>query len=102
MKKLNEMEIIKRAYENANDVFCQMEVDEIVDVLGTEVYLDSLEIAEKLQQLVTRYGFVDSVTVNSFDDSYTLDITFTHMLDCYHALVFEQYLYAKNDYGYNN
>ena len=104
LNKMTEMEIIEIAIENAQDMYSQMENDEICPNTGCSISIPSENNVEKLKQIAEKYEFVQNVEVNYDEvfEEYTLSVDFSRQLSCYNTLVFEMYLYAKNDYEFNN
>ena len=113
--KMTEIEIVKRAIESTEDIYedviedmitQSIQYDEEID-LGTtgvcfELEKDTYNVQNvlKLQDELLERSFIEYIKVEEYDSSIVLDVSYEHKLSTYDSLLFENYVYAKLDYGF--
>lgn len=113
--KMTEVEIVKRAIESTEDIYEEViedtirqciQYDEEID-LGTtgvsfELEKDTYNVQNvlKLQDELLERSFIEYIKVEEYDSSIVLDVSYEHKLSTYDSLLFENYVYAKLDYGF--
>ena len=113
--KMTEREIVKRAIESTEDIYedviedmitQSIQYDEEIN-LGTtgisfELEKDTYNIQNvlKLQDELLERSFIEYIKVEEYDSSIVLDVSYEHKLSTYDSLLFENYVYAKLDYGF--
>ena len=113
--KMTEFEIVKRAIENTQDIYGDILEDMIVQSIQFNEEIDlgangtSLEFEKntydlqnilKLQDELLEHSFIEWIKVVEYDDNISFDVSYEHELSTYDSLLFENYVYAKLDYGF--
>lgn len=113
--KMTEREIVKRAIENTEEIYRDVIEDTIVQSiqydeeinLGTtgvsfELEKDTYNVQNvlKLHEELLERSFIEYIKVEEYDSSIVLDVSYEHKLSTYDSLLFENYVYAKLDYGF--
>lgn len=113
--KMTEREIVKRAIENTEEIYRDVIEDTIVQSiqydeeinLGTtgvcfELEKDTYNVQNvlKLHEELLERSFIECIEVDVYDSSICIDVSYKHKLSTYDSLLFENYVYAKLDYGF--
>ena len=121
--KMNEMEILKRAIENTEEMHKDMiknmfeeciqnedilDIDDLDDLMvscyGTSLEFEKnkyeLQNIVELQEELSQRDFIKWIQVVVKDNTVSLDVAYEHDLGLYGSLLFKNYVYTKLDYGF--